>query len=106
MAVVHHHRTIGADHLDPRGGEVWVAERQAPAAANHHRHAVVQGDHHPLLVGHVAAIAAGESLLRPLILVPSMRVMWRETSAVTGLPMVPSRMHLRTYAYFGLKRCE
>ena len=32
-------------------------------------------------------MAAGESLERPLILVPSMRVMWRETSAVTGVPI-------------------
>ena len=39
----------------------------------------------------VASIAAGESLMRPLILVPRPRVMCRLTSALTGLPMVPSR---------------
>ena len=34
--------------------------------------------------------------MRPLIFLPRLRVMWRLTSALTGLPMVPSRMHLRT----------
>src|SRR5215471_8041683 len=54
----------------------------------------------------VASIAAGESLVRPLIFLPRLRVMCRLTSALTGLPMEPSRIDLRTYANLGLNRCE
>src|SRR5258706_2538000 len=45
VAVVHHHRALGADHLDPGGGAVLIAEPQGAGAADHHRHAVCHG--HP-----------------------------------------------------------
>ena len=44
----------------------------------------------------VASIAAGDSLMRPLILLPSPRVMWRLTNALTGSPMVPSSIERLT----------
>ena len=44
----------------------------------------------------VASIAAGESLMRPLILLPRLRVRWRLTSALTGRPIEPSRMAFLT----------
>ena len=40
----------------------------------------------------MASIAAGESLLRPVILAPRLRWMWRDTMALTGLPMAPVSM--------------
>ena len=44
----------------------------------------------------VDSIAAGESFTRALILLPRLRVICRLTSALTGRPIVPSRMHWRT----------
>ena len=38
----------------------------------------------------VASIAAGDRRVRPVIFLPSVEVMWREISPVTGSPMVPS----------------
>ncbi len=54
----------------------------------------------------VASIAAGESLVRPVIFLPRPRVMWRLTRALTGRPIVPSVIDFLTYANLGLKRCE
>ena len=42
------------------------------------------------------SIAAGESLVRPVIFLPRPRPIWRLTSALTGLPKVPSVAHLWT----------
>ena len=44
----------------------------------------------------VASMAAGDRLILPEILSPNPRVMWRLTSALTGLPMVPSATDLAT----------
>ena len=49
VGVVEDQRALGADHLDPGGGEVRIAGRQAPAAADHDQHAVVHGHGRPLL---------------------------------------------------------
>src|SRR5207245_8162167 len=44
----------------------------------------------------VASIAAGDSLMRPLIFLPRLRVMWRLTNALTGRPIDPSRIDFLT----------
>jgi hypothetical protein len=49
-------------------------------------------------------MAAGDILLRPLILAPISRVMLRLTRQVTGSPMRPSLMALLIKAYLGSKR--
>ena len=43
-------------------------------------------------------MAAGDSFVRPLILLPSERAMWRLTSAEIGLPSEPSSRHCLMYA--------
>ena len=55
VGVVDDHRALGADHLDPGGGEVRIARRQAPAAADHEGEAAVHRDRDPLRVGNVGA---------------------------------------------------
>src|SRR5215475_2821877 len=54
----------------------------------------------------VASMAAGESRVRVLILLPRLRLRCRLTSALTGSPMVPSTTHFLIYACLGLKRWE
>ena len=91
VRIVHDDRAVGADDLDPRRGKVGIAWRIAPGSSGQ---------------ALVASIAAGESLIRPLIFLPRPRVMWRLTSALTGRPITPRRMDCQTYANFGLIRCE
>ncbi len=57
MAVIDHDRALGADHLDPGGRKIRVAERQAPAAADDEGQAAVHRHRHPLRVGDVGAAA-------------------------------------------------
>ena len=85
-----------------------VAARIAPKASCEYTRAGFAGSRHHSTKSRscVDSIAAGESFDRPVIFLPRPRVMCRLTSALTGLPIVPSRTHCLTYAYFGLKRCE
>ena len=71
------------------GAEVLPANTRAPAspAPGTTARSRGRGSH---------SIAAGESFTRPLIFLPRPRVMCRDTSALTGLPMVPLRIDCRT----------